>query len=212
MLFPQMEPLCLFLCRCERFAIAYSNIRGIETCQKSSKYFSHRSTKYTGVIGSIKGIRSVAHGKPVRMAWRNIFRDKKRAGVVLLSLFLGVTTFLTVTTLVFSTDVSKYIDSSFESDFVLKNSAWPTQKFDDLLIEQVQSIPGVENLHTTTWEEMRLDYSDDFREYIANHPMQEQITGLSEQAIADNFKGFPSVFFSHLTIKGLVLALRLLLL
>lgn len=110
--------------------------------------------------------------------------------MVLLSLFLGVTTFLTVTTLVFSTDVSKYIDSAFESDFVLKNSAWPTQKFDDLLIEQVQSIPGVENLHTTTWEEMRLDYSDDFREYIANHPMQEQITGLSEQAIAGNFKGF----------------------
>ena len=158
--------------------------------QKAASISPIEAQKYTGVTGSIKGVRSVAHGKPVRMAWRNIFRDKKRTGIVLLSLFLGVTTFLTVTTLVFSTDISKYIDSTFESDFVLKNSAWPTQSLDDLLAEQLMSIPGAENLHTTTWEEMSLEYSDDFREYIDNHPMREQIAGLSEQAVADNFKGF----------------------
>lgn len=158
--------------------------------QKAASISPIEAQKYTGVTGSIKGVRSVTHGKPVRMAWRNIFRDKKRTGIVLLSLFLGVTTFLTVTTLVFSTDISKYIDSTFESDFVLKNSAWPAQSLDNSLAEQLMSIPGAEKLHTTTWEEMSLDYSDDFREYIANHPMREQITGLSEQAIADNFKGF----------------------
>lgn len=158
--------------------------------QKAASISPIEAQKYTGVTGSIKGVRSVAHGKPVRMAWRNIFRDKKRTGIVLLSLFLGVTTFLTVTTLVFSTDISKYIDSTFESDFVLKNSAWPAQSLDNSLAEQLMSIPGTENLHTTTWEEMSLEYSDDFREYIANHPMREQIAGLSEQAIADNFKGF----------------------
>ena len=158
--------------------------------KKAASISPIEAQKYTGVTGSIKGVRSVAHGKPVRMAWRNIFRDKKRTGIVLLSLFLGVTTFLTVTTLVFGTDISKYIDSTFESDFVLKNNAWPEQKFDDSLIGRVQSIPGVENLHTTTWEKMSLDYSNDFREYIANHPMRQQVTGLSEQAIADNFKGF----------------------
>ena len=158
--------------------------------KKAASISPIEAQKYTGVTGSIKGVRSVAHGKPVRMAWRNIFRDKKRTGIVLLSLFLGVTTFLTVTTLVFSTDISKYIDSTFESDFVLKNSAWPAQSLDDSLAEQLMSIPGAENLHTTTWEEMSLEYSDDFREYIANHPMREQITGLSEQAIVDNFKGF----------------------
>ena len=158
--------------------------------KKAASISPIESQKYTGVTGSIKGVRSVAHGKPVRMAWRNIFRDKKRTGIVLLSLFLGVTTFLTVTTLVFSTDISKYIDSTFESDFVLKNSAWPAQSLDNSLAEQLMSIPGAENLYTTTWEKMSLEYSDDFREYIANHPMREQIAGLSEQAIADNFKGF----------------------
>ena len=73
---------------------------------------------------------------------------------------------------------------------MLDNEAWPTQKLDASLVEQLMLIPGAENMHSTTWEEMRLDYSDAFREYIANHPMQEQISALSEQDIADNFNGF----------------------
>ena len=158
--------------------------------RKAASISPIEAQKYTGVVGTAKHIRSLAHGKPYRMAWRNIFRDKKRAGVVLFSLFLGVTTFLSVTTLVFSTDVSKYIDSAFESDLVLDNETWPAQTLDDSLVEQLMLIPGVENMHSTTWEEMRLDYSDAFREYIANHPMQEQLSALSEQDIEDNFNGF----------------------
>lgn len=149
-----------------------------------------QAQKYTGIEGRIQPIRSFAHGKPYRMAWRHLVQDKMRAGVVLLSLFLGLTTFLTVTTLVYSTDVSRYMDSAFESDFVLENSAWPEQKFDASWIERLKSIPGVENLHLTTWEEMRLEYNDGFKAYLANHPMQEQISTLSEQDIAGNFNGF----------------------
>lgn len=158
--------------------------------RKAASISPIEAQKYTGVAESVKSIRSFAHGKPHRMALRNVFRDKKRAAVVLLSLFLGVTTFLSVTTLVFSMDISNYMDSAFESDFVLENSAWPTQVLDHSLTEQLMSIPGVENLHTTTWEEMRLDYSDDFGEYLANHPMRELISTLSAQDIADNFNGF----------------------
>lgn len=99
------------------------------------------------------------------------------------SLFLGVTTFLSVTTLVFSTDISKYIDSTFESDFVLDNEAWPTQKLDASLVEQLMLIPGAENMHSTTWEECRLDYSD-ASENILLTTLQEQISVLSEQDIA----------------------------
>ena len=158
--------------------------------RKAASISPIEAQKFTGIMGTAKHVRSFAHGKPYRMAWRNIFRDKKRAGVVLLSLFLGVTTFLSVTTLVISTDVSKYIDAAFESDFVLENEAWPAQKFDDSLTQRLIMIPGVENLHPTTWEKMSLDYSEVFRKYIANHPMQEQVSTLSEQDIADNFNGF----------------------
>ena len=172
------------------FPLLTAILAASKPARKAASISPIEAQKYTGVIGTVKHIRSLAHGKPYRMAWRNIFRDKKRAGVVLFSLFLGVTTFLSVTTLVFSTDISKYIDATFESDFVLDNEAWPTQKLDASLVEQLMLIPGAENIYSTTWEEMRLDYSDAFGEYIANHPMQEQISALSEQDIADNFNGF----------------------
>ena len=172
------------------FPLLTALLAASKPARKAASISPIEAQKYTGVIGTVKHIRSLAHGKPYRMAWRNILRDKKRTGVVLFSLFLGVTTFLSVTTLVFSADISKYIDSTFESDFVLDNEAWPTQKFNASLVEQLMLIPGVENIHSTTWEEMRLDYSDVFREYIADHPMQEQISTLSEQTIADNFNGF----------------------
>ena len=172
------------------FPLLTAILAASKPARKAASISPIEAQKYTGVIGTVKHIRTLAHGKPYRMAWRNIFRDKKRAGVVLFSLFLGVTTFLSVTTLVFSTDVSKYIDSAFESDLVLDNETWPAQTLDDSLVEQLMLIPGVENIHATTWEEMRLDYSDAFRGYIANHPMQEQISALSEQDIEDNFNGF----------------------
>lgn len=150
--------------------------------------------RYTGVEVKTKHTRSSAHGKPYKMAFRNIFRDKKRAGVVLLSLFLGITTFLTVTTLVFSMNIAKYIESTFESDFVLENRAWPTQKFDSTFIEKLESLPGFEALSVTTWATMSLDYSPDaFGEYIANLPsqdMQEQVANWTEKDIYENFHGF----------------------
>jgi putative ABC transport system permease protein len=148
--------------------------------------------RYTGVEVKMKNTRSSAHGKPYKMAIRNIFRDRKRAGVVLLSLFLGVTTFLTVTTLVFSMNMAKYIESIYESDFVLESrAAWPTQKFDNVFMKKLESLPGFEWLSVTTWEGMRLDYSPDaFGKYIANCPLQEQIAKMTEKDIQENFRGF----------------------
>lgn len=158
--------------------------------KKAASISPIEAQKYTGVPDKTKNLRLLAHGKPYRMGWRNIFRDKKSAAVVLLSLFLGVTTFLSVTTLVFSVDITKYIDSTFESDFVLENEGWPTQMFDVPFTEQLASIPGVESLHTTTWEKISMDYLDSFNEYIIHYPLQEQIAGLTGQDIAESFKGF----------------------
>lgn len=172
------------------FPLLTALLGAYKPARKAADISPIEAQKYTEGTETVKHVRTAAHGKPSRMAWRNIFRDKKRAGVVFLSLFLGLTTFLSVTTLVFSTDISKYMESDFQSDFMLKNEAWPAQKLDDSLKEQLLKIPGVENLHSTTWEEMSLDYSEAFRDYIVNHPMKDQISALSEQDIAENFNGF----------------------
>lgn len=162
----------------------------LKPAKKASNISPIEAHKYIETIDKTKNIKLLSHGRPYRMAWRNVFRDKKRAYVVLLSLFLGMTTFLSVTTLVFSMDITKYVDSNFESDFVLENNVWPTQKFDDSFIEYLSTIPGIEEIHQTTWGKMKLDYTDSFDKYISNHPMQEQIASLSKQDISENFNGF----------------------
>lgn len=43
------------------------------------------------------------------MAWYNVFREKKRAFVVFLSLFMGIITFLSVNTFLSSISVENYI-------------------------------------------------------------------------------------------------------
>ncbi len=173
------------------FAILTAVLGAMKPAQKAAGISPIEAQKYAGAEVNRSKVRLSAHGKPYKMALRNIFRDKKRAGVVLLSLFLGVTTFLTITTLVFSMNIASYIESVFESDFVLESSARPTQKFDKAFIEKLESLPGFEWLGVTTWETMSLDYSPDaFGEYIANHPMQEQVTNLTEKDIYENFRGF----------------------
>jgi len=173
------------------FPLLTAILGALKPAKKAASISPIEAQRYTGVEVKMGNIRLSAHGKPYRMAFRNIFRDKKRAVVVLLSLFLGITTFLTVTALVFSMNIAKYIESIFESDFVLENSAWPSQKFDKAFIDKLESLPGFEALSVTTWERMSLDYSADiFGKYIANHPMREQVANLAEKDIYENFNGF----------------------
>ena len=71
------------------FPLLTAILAASKPARKAASISPIEAQKYTGVTGTVKHIRSLAHGKPYRMAWRNIFRDKKRAGVVLFSLFLG---------------------------------------------------------------------------------------------------------------------------
>ena len=162
----------------------------VKPARKAAKISPIAALKYENIESKVMSIHYPVQGKLYRMALRNIFRVKRRAGIVLFSLFLGLTTFLTITTIVYSIDITKYIDSTFESDFVLENRAWSVEKFSEAFIEQVESLPGEESLYKTTWGEMKLDYSDVFSEYISHHPMHEQIATLTEQDISESFKGF----------------------
>ncbi|HHW01071.1 MAG TPA: FtsX-like permease family protein [Clostridiaceae bacterium] len=184
------------------FPLLTAILGALKPAKKAAGISPIEAQRYTGVEVKMENIRLSAHGKPYKMAFRNIFRDKKRAGVVLLSLFLGITTFLTITTLVFSMNIAKYIESTFESDFVLENSAWPAQKFDKAFIDKLESLPGFEALSLTTWERMSLDYSSDaFGKYIANHPMRDQIANLTEKDIYKNFNGFIAGVDANALIK-----------
>lgn len=173
------------------FALLTATLGAMKPAKKAAGISPIEAQKYTGTEVKRNKIHLSANGKPYKIAFRNIFRDKKRAGIVLLSLFLGVTTFSTVSTLVLSMNVDSYVESMFESDFELKSGVWPEQKFDNAFMEKLDSLPGFEGLSLTTWEQMELDYSPDlFGDYIADYREKKNIDNLTEEDIYENFRGF----------------------
>ncbi|GBG10314.1 hypothetical protein PAT3040_05042 [Paenibacillus agaridevorans] len=97
------------------------------------------------------------HGsKLYRMALRNMFRDKKRALTVFLSLFTGLTTFLTVNTLVLSMNTDNFIASYVDNDFELENKTVDfgyqgeqKQKLTEEMAESVRQMSGITDVRKT---------------------------------------------------------------
>lgn len=177
------------------FALITALLGAFMPTKKAASISPIDAQKFTGIkINKIR-VHSSVNGKPYKMALRNIFRDRKRAAIVLLSLFLGITTFIAITTIITSMDTDNYVSSYLESDFMLQNNTAMAgyeskQKFTSAFIGEIKSLPGFESLRVTTQEWMRLDYSpDQFGEYINDYIKQNNAEGLTEQYIYDNFLG-----------------------
>ncbi|MFQ7234656.1 MAG: ABC transporter permease [Enterococcus hulanensis] len=67
-------------------------------------------------------VRSRNGGKLYLMAWRNIFRDKKRALIVIVSMTLGITSFVAVNSIVKSMDFEKFVLSEMDYDIMISPS------------------------------------------------------------------------------------------
>lgn len=176
-------------------ALLTALLGAIKPAQKAGAISPIEAQKFTGMPLGKGRVHISARGKPYRMAWRNIFRDKKRAIIVLLSLFLGMTTFVAVTMLVASMDTDNYVASYIDSDFVLRNTTTlagygPKQKFDAAFIDAIRSLPGLESMRITTQQWIRLGYSpDSFGKYVADYAKRNNLRGLAEEDIRDNFIG-----------------------
>ncbi len=177
------------------FALLTALLGAFMPAKKAASISPIEAQKFTGIKINKSRIYSSVNGKPYKMAFRNIFRDRKRAFIVLLSLFLGITTFIAITTIITSMNTDNYVSSYLESDFMLQNNTAmagyePKQKFTSAIIDEIKSLPGFESLRMTTQGWMRLDYSpDEFWEYVDDYIKQNNAEGLREQNIYDNFTG-----------------------
>ncbi len=152
------------------FALLTALLGARKPARTAARVSPIEAQKYAGERLRKKKVHSPAHGKLYRMALRNIFRDRKRAAVVLLSLFLGMTVFLVVTTLVGSMDVDNFIASYIDADVVLENQSYredeEEQKFDDAFLEDVRNVPGFESLQYDTRDYYNLTFTDEFDAYL----------------------------------------------
>ncbi len=141
-------------------------------CRKPAKIASSISPvealHYHGVKGGTKQkARKSAHGgRPLRMAIRNVFREKKRAFLVFASLFMGTMAFLTVNTFIGCLKLDNFVDAYLPNDYALYLTN-PDQddaaynKAADRLVEQMQKLGGLEYVDVSRTVCAELDENDE---------------------------------------------------
>ena len=100
-------------------------------------------------------------GKLHKMAWYNVFREKKRAIIVFLSLFMGIITFLSVNTFLSSISVENYISRYVKNDFVIQSVEGKDDKIDSDFINKIKTMDGVNSIDLSKSSTLQLDMSED---------------------------------------------------
>lgn len=139
------------------------------------------------------------------MAFHNVFRDKKRAVLVFLSLFMGTVTILGVNGVLGSINGENYVNKYMKYDFRYTDSQFSqfenlekeTPQFDEHFIEQLSQVDGVADISTSkiAWAEISFNASE-FESFLKmqheelyhdGKPYEQMISELQDYANAGDY-------------------------
>lgn len=123
--------------------------------------------------------RKTTHGgKPRRMALYNVFRDKKRAALVLASLFMGTITLLGVNSFIGSMKTENFINRYFPHDFSYQSTPpLSQQKFDQEFLSSLSQIDGITKQEIVTAEPCSMPFDERVFGAIARKDYDNWIAG-----------------------------------
>jgi len=177
------------------FTLLTTFFAALSPAKKAASISPIEAVRYFGKVGGKASKSTRAYGKPYRMAFRNVFRDSNRAIIVFLSLFLGLTTFVLVTTGVLSMDTEKYVNSQVEHDFVLRDDGFLFHLIDEprplnqSFLDQIHLLPGIQEVHIVTNEIVVIDYQIAFEAHIDTLRAETDIDWTSEELIERGLGG-----------------------
>lgn len=154
------EPMVFIL------SILFSLFTVFISCKKPAKIASSISPveamKYSGqkTKKEKKNRNSTKGGKLHKMAWYNVFRDKKRAILVFLSLFMGIMAFLGVNTFINSVSVENYANKYLNNDFELQPYYDDKGGIDNKVIKEIENIEGINSVETLKASMLQMDMNE----------------------------------------------------
>lgn len=175
---------------CSAPAKAAAKISPIEALKFQN--FTPKKTKFRN---------STNGGKLHVMAFHNVFRDKKRAFLVFMSLFMGITMILGVNGIIGSVKgenfIKEYCDYNFEyNDIQFEQAEQPNKEvpqFDEHFVEQIRQIDGIKNIdiQKTVWAGIDFDESalEDFMK-IKYEDSRYKSNGQSYEQMTESLKGY----------------------
>lgn len=147
------------------FTVLTALLGAVAPAKKAANITPLEALKFTGEQIQITSVHSSRHTKPYKMAFRNIFRNRKRVVLVILSLFLGMTSFTAVMAVVDGIDIDDYVNAQYDYDFVLASSQSEKPYLDEDLVNEVMELPGFEEVGITTLGHAELYYTEELEKY-----------------------------------------------
>lgn len=126
------------------------------------------AAKYVPVKGRRVRKRGRRGGKLEVMAVANVFREKKRAVVVFLSLIIGMSSFICFGSVIKSNGADNVLNTLLSYDIQIFNKSMkaifenenPQQIISDDILQQIRDIPGVADINITTANKAIMPYQD----------------------------------------------------
>ncbi|WP_269478253.1 ABC transporter permease [Hominibacterium faecale] len=123
------------------------------------------AARYVGMPAKGKARKSV-NGLRV-MAWRNMFRDKKQAVIILASFVISLVIFLTILVVIQENNAKRILDEIMSFDLKILNEAALEERQPILTQDKIDEVSGVEGV-----SQVRKVYSD-----TISIPYQEEVLG-----------------------------------
>ena len=145
----------------------FSLVTVMISCKKPAKIAGNispiESLRYSGSTPkNQKKNRSTTKGsKLYKMAWYNVFREKKKSYNSVLLLFMGIITFLSVNTFLNSISVENYIYRYVKNDFLIQSVEGNDDKIDSDFINKIKDMKGVNNISLSKSSNLQLDMNKD---------------------------------------------------
>lgn len=149
------------------FSVLFAFVTVSISARKPAKYAGRISAidamKYTG--NEVRNCyKTTSGGKLPKMAWRNVFREKKRSILVFASVFMGSVTFLCVNTFIDCLSADSYIAHYLHNDYVLYGSgdedrADPGVTMEDIA-EKMRQIDGMDEVYTNRSADVMLPFDE----------------------------------------------------
>ena len=131
------------------FTFVTSYLGAFTSARKAGKVSPIEAVKFAGEIpAGRQKTYSPSKGKISTMAWRSVFREKKRVILVLVSLFMGITVFTSIMAVTSSVDIDGEIDYWYKHDFALDFIFH--DDFSEDNVHRIKIMEHVTEVHITT--------------------------------------------------------------
>ncbi len=164
--------------------ILFALLTVFASCRKPSKLAGKVSPvealKYNGTSNvNYKTKKGTDGGKLYKMAYRNVFREKKRALLVFASLFMGTMAFLSIDTFFGSLKLSNYVDFYLPNDYTIYTNSNSDEisnsnkakiiKEAQNMAEKIKNIDGINNIHINRSANTVFEFDENlFKPFLEN--------------------------------------------